>query len=50
MSKERYQANRSFLKDFVPQGVDWYQTDQSRGPPPPRQNPLQAGIISVGGR
>lgn len=39
MSSDRYQANRSFLKDSIRQQVDFSQTDQSRGLPPP---PLQA--------
>jgi len=40
MSNDDYRANRDFLKDSIRLTVDFSQTDQSRGlPPPPRQAP-----------
>jgi len=39
MPNVRYQANRSLLKDSIRQQIDFSQTEQSRGLPPP---PLQA--------
>jgi SagB-type dehydrogenase family enzyme len=48
MPSDRYQANRSFLKDSIRQQIDFSQTDQSRGlPPPPRQAPCPPDAVRV---
>jgi SagB-type dehydrogenase family enzyme len=48
MPNERYQPYRSFLKDTIRQQVDFSQTDQSRGlPPPPRQMPCPPDAVRI---
>jgi len=48
MPNNRYQANRSFLKDSIRQQVDFSQTEQSRGlPPPPKQLPAPPDAARV---
>jgi SagB-type dehydrogenase family enzyme len=48
MPDDRYQAYRSFLKDTIRQQVDFSQTDQHRGlPPPPRQAPCPPDVVRL---
>ena len=48
MNKERFAANRLFLKDLVRQQVDFSQTPQSRHlPPPPPQKPCPAETVRI---
>jgi SagB-type dehydrogenase family enzyme len=48
MPNDKYQANRSFLKDSIRQQIDFSQTDQNRGlPPPPRQAPCPPEAVRL---
>jgi SagB-type dehydrogenase family enzyme len=48
MPDDKYQANRSFLKDAIRQQIDFSRTDQSRGlPPPPRQAACPPDAVRV---
>ena len=48
MIDNKYQAGRSFLKDSIRRQVDFSQTAQSRGlPPPPLQAPCPAGVARI---
>lgn len=48
MSRTRTQEHRDFIKDLVRLEMDWSQTDQNRGvPPPPLQKPAEPGALLV---
>ena len=48
MTDQRYGANRFLLKDTIRQQIDFSQTEQSRGlPPPPRQQPCPADLPRI---
>ena len=48
MAGSHFEANRFFLKDSIRQQVDFSQTDQSRGlPPPPLQVPCPLDAVRV---
>jgi SagB-type dehydrogenase family enzyme len=48
MPEQRYPANRSFLKDSIRQQIDFSQTAQNRGlPPPPRQAPCPPDAVRI---
>ncbi|TLU83474.1 MAG: SagB/ThcOx family dehydrogenase [Chlorobium sp.] len=48
MDRKILETSRSFLKDTIRQSVDFSQTDQNRGlPPPPLEKPCNPGAIRI---